>query len=176
MNSIKKILAINSKIFLKGFQKWIGYADIKSAPVYFYVQRNSTFNATGTPIPFEIAVVNEGNAMNLTSGVFTAPRSGIYFFSFTGQINFPASSSVVELYIRIYLNGGPINIGEIEETNTVTDQNTQVSIESTLNLKEDDQVWVGISSMSAGVSLLDSNEHWNHFTGFMLEEEIAASL
>ncbi|EFX82287.1 hypothetical protein DAPPUDRAFT_317000 [Daphnia pulex] len=35
-----------------GFQKWIGYDDVKSAPVYFYVQRNSPFNTTKSPDPF----------------------------------------------------------------------------------------------------------------------------
>ncbi|KAI9563481.1 C1q-like adipose specific protein-like protein [Daphnia sinensis] len=37
------------------FQKWIGYADVKSLPTYFYVQRNSNFNTVGVPIPFQLA-------------------------------------------------------------------------------------------------------------------------
>jgi hypothetical protein len=78
-------------------QRRIGYADVKSAPVHFYVQRESKFSTLDTPIPFDLAVVNEGNAMDLTSGTFTAPRKGIYFFSFTGQAIFPASSSKVWL-------------------------------------------------------------------------------
>jgi hypothetical protein len=44
-------------------QKWIGYTDVDSAPVHFYVKRNSSFQ-TRTPIPVDLAVVNEGNAMN----------------------------------------------------------------------------------------------------------------
>ncbi|EFX75990.1 hypothetical protein DAPPUDRAFT_249619 [Daphnia pulex] len=36
-------------------QKWIGYVNVKSAPVHFYVQRNSTFNTQSTPIPFDLA-------------------------------------------------------------------------------------------------------------------------
>ena len=61
----------------KGFEKLIGYTDVKSAPVHFYVQRNSNFYTTGTPIPFDLALVNEGNALDLATGKFTAPRNGI---------------------------------------------------------------------------------------------------
>jgi hypothetical protein len=32
------------------------------------VQRNASFSEGGTPIPFDFARVNMGNAMNLTSG------------------------------------------------------------------------------------------------------------
>jgi hypothetical protein len=72
---------------------------VKSAPVYFYVQRSSEFAILNTPIPFTVARVNEGNAMNLATGKFTAPRNGIYFFAFTAEVNFPAdSSSYVDLY------------------------------------------------------------------------------
>jgi hypothetical protein len=57
-----------------------------------------------------LAVVNEGNAMDLTTGVFTAPRPGIYFFSFTGLANLPASSSSL-FGVSFYLNGGGNRIG-----------------------------------------------------------------
>jgi hypothetical protein len=76
----------------------MGYADVKSAPVHFYVQRNSYFDTKDTPIPFHLARLNEGNAMDLTSGKFTAPRPGIYFFSFTGTARFE-SSSFVDFYL-----------------------------------------------------------------------------
>lgn len=54
-------------------QKWIGYFDVKSAPV----QRDSSFSAFGTPIPFDLAMVNERKAVNFTSGIFKVPRQGI---------------------------------------------------------------------------------------------------
>jgi hypothetical protein len=120
-------------------QKWIGYTDVKSAPVHFYVQRNSKFTTTRTPIPFELEVVNEGNAMNLKSGKFTAPRPGIYFFSFTGLAEFPVSSSRVVLGVYLYLNGVKIGAGYVSEGKTVANQVSPLTIHSTLNLKKDDR-------------------------------------
>ena len=173
-------ILINSKtnyfISSKDFQKWIGYADVKSASVHFYVQRNSNFDTIGTPIPFALEVVNNGDAMNLTSGIFTAPRTGIYFFSFTGLAEFPASTSTIGLGIGLRLNGDLIGFGWVEEANTVAGQNSPLTVQSTLNLKKDDQVWLSINDMSSGVNLYDNSGQYSHFTGFMLEEQIVESL
>ncbi len=116
--------------------------------------------------------------MNLTSGIFTAPRPGIYFFSFTGNANFGdnASSSHIELGVCLYLNGGLIGSGYVEEANTVAYQNDQVTHQSTLNLKKDDQVWVAIYVQSFETNLYDDSSHHTTFTGWMLEEDIVASL
>jgi hypothetical protein len=150
-------------------QKWIGYADVKSAPVHFYVQRNSPFKTENTPIPFDLAVVNEGNAMNLTSGKFTAPRPGIYFFSFAGTARLYSSSSV-NFYSRLYLNGHRIGASNVQENNGPVDQWSPFTLQSTLNLKKGDRVWVQIRGSFS--SLYDDSDHLTHFTGFMLEEEI----
>jgi hypothetical protein len=161
---------------LKGFQKWIGYADVKSAPVHFYVQRNSWFNITGIPIPFELARVNEGNAMNLTSGKFTAPRPGIYYFSFAGvALLYSSSTTYVDFYFYLYLNGNLIGSSCVYEEYGPVDQLSPLTFQSTLNLKKDDQVWVQIAYSRSSSFLADDGAHRTHFTGFMLEEEIVAS-
>ena len=107
-----------------------------------------------TPIPFDVAVVNEGNAMNLTSGIFTAPRPGIYFFSFTGHAQFYASSSRVQLGVCIIFNGNVIGRGLVDESNTVNVQWSPLTLQSTLNLKKVDKVWLKICSQSTGTSLV----------------------
>jgi hypothetical protein len=128
-----------------------------------------------TPIPFQLERVNEGNAMDLTSGKFTAPRPGIYFFSFTGQTDLQRSSAS-GLGVALYLNGGLIGTSENEEANTFANQNNQVTLQSTLLLNKGDQVWVEILWMASGAYLYDEDGyHHNHFTGFMLKEEIVAS-
>ena len=180
----KKLFPIhlfNLKISLKDFQKWIGYADVKSLPVHFYVQRNDSITKWryGTPIPFDLARLNEGNAMNLTSGIFTAPRPGTYFFSFMGHARFPPSSEtsylLVQLAVCFYLNGDQIGAGMVDEGNTVVYQNSPLTLQSTLNLKSGDQVWVAIINMSNDEILDEDTEHLTHFTGFVLEEEIVSS-
>jgi hypothetical protein len=168
-------------------QKWIGYADVKSAPVYFYVTkyysfnytRESNFYSTNNPIPFELARVNEGNAMNLTSGIFTAPRPGIYFFSFTGVARIIASSSwggSVVFQSYLFLNGKWIGGSKVQKESGPVRQYSPLTLQSTLNLKKGDRVWVQISYSGSDSFLKDDQEHFTHFTGFMLEEEIVASL
>ena len=62
----------------------IGQYDVKSSPVYFYIQRSTDFVTEDVPIPFELERLNVGNAMNAVSGIFTAPRTELIFFSFFG--------------------------------------------------------------------------------------------
>ncbi len=116
--------------------------------------------------------------MNLTTGIFTAPRTGIYSFSFTGLVDFPILSTLVNLGVSLYLNGNRIANGYVEEGINVIGQDEQVTFQSTLNLKKGDRVWVQIDGTGNESSSLLHDDNWprTHFNGFMLEEEIVASL
>jgi hypothetical protein len=73
-----------------------------SARLFLYVQRNSSLSAFAK-ISFDLALVNEGNAMDLVSGIFTAPRNGIYFFSFAGHERLSASDTYILLGVFLYV-------------------------------------------------------------------------
>ncbi len=137
-----------------------------------------------TPIPFELARVNEGNAMNLSSGIFTAPRPGTYFFSFAGVARLASSVAYAGFDSLLILNGYIIGTSNVQESKGPVSQQSPFSLQSTLNLKKGDRVWVQIYYANDTVSfaaLVDNDNgnvgnHHTHFTGFMLEEEIVASL
>jgi hypothetical protein len=111
----------------------------------------------------------------LTSGIFTAPRPGIYFFSFTetARLYYP---SPVNLNSRLFLNGNVIGMSNVQESYGFVNQDCPVTIQSTLNLKKGDQLWVTIDYSVSSSHLFDDSYHYTLFTGFMLEEDIAASL
>lgn len=155
-----------------GFQTWIGYADVKSSPTYFHVQRNATFNETLVPIPFDWELLNVGGAMNLTSGIFSAPVVGRYFFSFTGLGRYPGSSVLQRCFINLYKNGDSMGRGYSDEISTAG-QYDPLSFQSTLNLEKGDEIWLEISLLSTGASLTAT---YTIFNGFLLEEDISQSV
>jgi len=80
--------------------------DVKTKNVHFYVQKNATWGTPDSYIPFEVARLDEGQAMDLATGTFTCPVSGIYHFEFTGH----KYGNSLDLDIILRVNNG--NIGE----------------------------------------------------------------
>ena len=160
-------------LIYEGFQKWIGFEDIISSPTYFNVQKTINFDQTNTPIPFEIERLNVGEAMNLQTGKFTAPRTGKYFFSLSGLGSFPASSSNQAMGLHLVKNGSRIANAHSDTTSPGGEWET-FSLQSTLQLQVGDQIWVDISSISAGAYFWGN--YYTHFTGWLLQEDVSLSL
>ena len=183
MNSKIRLSSYNFKftrrfvIFLTGFQKWIGYSDVKSSPTFFHVQKNIGFFTVNVPISFEVEKVNTGNAMDMTTGIFTTPKSGIYHFTFSGLVQFESDSSSGDLELRLYLNGDRIVSSYSTKSSSwssVTSESkfNQINLQLSLKLQEFDRIWLEIHSHGAGVSLYDAVDwHHTHFTGLLVEED-----
>ena len=144
-------------MFYAGFQTFIGYADVKSTPVYFYVQTNVHHSTVNTAIPFEVTRTNVGNAMNPSTGIFTAPRPGKYFFTYSGISN--SGSTDVELQLNGVLIGTGHSTGIFDT----------FSHHATLQLSKGDQIRLFLKSGSVfGVS----NRLFSTFVGMLIEEDV----
>ena len=114
--------------------------------------------------------------MSPSSGIFTAPRNGIYSFHFSCITDHPTTSTYIDVFISLMLNGVIIGSSEAE-SNYERPLYTQ-SLHSTLELKMGDQVWITIKASNGGLGILyeDVDYHFTHFTGYLLQENVANSL
>lgn len=134
--------------------------DLKTADgVYFQVQRYSNYRSVGSVITYELERLNIGGAMNLNSGVFTAPTSGRYQFTFSAN----SDTLLQRISVLLRVNGA---------SNTMSfapSRNLNLPISATLNLKRGDKVDMFLNQ--GGIAGGDSNVI--QFSGILLEEDLS---
>lgn len=143
-------------------QESIGTVDVKKKKVHFYVQRNSNFYKSNAIIPFELARLNEGNAFNSTSGIFTVPVKGIYYFNFSGMKE--ASPKNFGSFLQV--NG--INVGAAYTDQSALNSRDVFSLRASLRLAVGDRVNLFLDHGQ----LYDDGNHHTHFTGWLVDEEL----
>ena len=158
-------------------QNRIGYVDVKSEPVHFYVQSSTSISVSetgiiGSPIAFDVMVLNEGSAMDISTGIFIAPKSGTYLFDFSG-VNDPSVPPV--LSVVFYVNGkksGSTLVALADDGNAISGQQATMTLPSIWHLSVGDEVKLSISP-TTGVLYSDVKDGiYTHFTGILLEEDI----
>ena len=102
--------------------------------------------------------------MDITSGIFTAPKSGIYFFSFSG-----IGSDKSITWPQLFLNDDLIGTGN---ANTNSFDTPTFTLQSTLQLNAGDQISLKLNSVGDGY-LVDTANHFTHFIGWLLQEDLS---
>jgi len=139
--------------------------DIKTKSIHFYVTRVSSFNETNAVVPFELSRLNEGGAMNLTSGIFTAPVPGIYHFEFSGLKS--GISKTLSVYLQV--NGQITGVAYTEVTAATREIQNRISLSVSLRLNAGNRV--NLLKASSNV-LSDDGNHHTHFSGWLVEEDL----
>ncbi|XP_056019589.1 complement C1q tumor necrosis factor-related protein 2-like [Ostrea edulis] len=110
----------------------------------------------GSKVVFETVDLNEGLGYDASSGVFTAPHSGIYVFDWT----------IVTLREKGALTSVVVN-GPYKSWNYCNDRtkNLWLSCSKTtvIKLKQGDKVWIGVYSGPA-----DIHKQYTSFSGYKL--------
>lgn len=136
--------------------------DIKTTSVHFYAQKTASFRNAGV-IPFEVAPVNDGEAMDLPSGVFTAPVPGLYHFQFSATKD--TSINLLSVYLQV--NGVDVGLANTNQFGMGTSDS--VSLSASLRLAANDRVTLRNAASSG---LIDGSAQFTHFTGWLVEEEL----
>lgn len=140
----------------------IGNIEVKTKSVHFHILRNTSFSANQTIVPFEIERFNVGGAMDLKSGIFTAPLSGTYYFQFNGLKY--GDNPCLGVYLD--LNAGHVHYSFIGNASFFL----PISFGPSLQLKVGDKVKVRKGNCGA---LHDNRGQFTHFSGWLVEEDLA---
>uniref|UniRef100_A0A3P8UBL5 Cerebellin 20 n=1 Tax=Amphiprion percula TaxID=161767 RepID=A0A3P8UBL5_AMPPE len=117
--------------------------------------------ATNRVVVYKHVFLNLGGGYNVSTGVFTVPRSGVYSFALTVYGRAPNSSTLAAC-ANLRVNGTVVT-GPTE--NGMHDREDSATIVVAVKLKAGDKVDV---VLPAGCFLCDNSSHFNTFTGFLL--------
>ena len=146
----------------------IGAYDVKSSHVYFYVQKNTAAPDFKGKIVYEIEQLNVGNAMEMATGIFTAPKPGRYFFSLSGIGQF-TSNSYTKCWVELNKNAENNNIGTAfcdGQRTWANEKHCTYTLQATINLQAGDKIFA--TSWGKGCRM----GSYTHFNGMLIEEDI----
>ena len=139
----------------------IGFFDVKTLPVYFHAQKNKSYTAGNTIVPFEILRLNVGNAMS-TSGVFVAPKSGKYFFAYSG-----ISDGGTHVRVELHVKTDTADWKKVGQAFGQAGYQT-FSLQATIDLAKGNQIRLLLTEGQ----ILDNENHYTNFVGHLLKEDI----
>jgi len=116
-------------------------------------------------LPSIVFISNVGGAMSLKTGVFTAPKAGIYTFSFSILKH---GYSLDYITIHLLLNGAQIGLSAAGVGPAANPE----TVQSTLKLKKGDRIDIW-KSKHGELHYLCPN-YCHHFTGLLVEEDLPA--
>jgi len=122
-------------------------------------------------MPFEKEFLNLGGGMNLASGVFTAPKAGIYAFTFKGIG--AASGLDVAGYgiLSLQRNSVGVALGVSIIKGATEGTLSTLSVHATLKLNKGDAITIRLEE--GAIHSGGGND--SHFTGSLIEEELLIS-
>ncbi|XP_019963478.2 complement C1q-like protein 4 [Paralichthys olivaceus] len=113
-------------------------------------------------IAYKHVFINLGNGYSVDTGIFTAPRSGVYSLALTVYSDAGSPGNSLAACATLQVNGQVV-AGPREKN--MQDQEDSATIVVALHLLAGDIVAV---SLPIGCFLCDNNSHYNTFTGFLL--------
>jgi len=120
---------------------------------------------------FQKEYLNLGGGMNLASGVFTAPKPGIYAFTFRGDGHGTDSSSSGLGSVLLQRNNVDVAAGFSNTIGATSGTRSTLSVHGTLKLNKGDTITIRHHS---GVIYADIYNQIQ-FTGSLLEEDLVIS-
>lgn len=113
-------------------------------------------------VTYKHVFINQGNGYNESTGVFAAPRPGVYSLALTVYSDAGASSSRLAACAGLQVNGLKVT-GQSE--NNRQDQEDSATSVVALRLQAGDRLSVRLEQ---GCFLCDDHNHYNTFSAFLL--------
>ena len=130
----------------------------------FNAQRTSNQGIQGgTTLIFNQARHNAGNHYNTSTGVFTAPVTGDYLFTFKSLFYAFATTEYLDLYITV--NGTTRN--RYEQTGN-SGQHTQIDYTEVVRLNANDGLYLYANNRNSSATHYSMYGNENHFSGYLL--------
>lgn len=133
----------------------------QKGPVAFsaYLDHNVEHAGEGQTIKFNQILINDGNGYNRYTGVFTAPESGVYFFTFT------IHNQQHQTNARLVKDSQNI-VGSVVDTKETTENNMSTN-SAVITVEAGQAVWV--EQLTSNAELISvSNYRQVTFSGFLL--------
>jgi hypothetical protein len=162
----------SSSTFLRGDQTYAAPGGSVFGSVGFAAYLSSALNLsdfTTTDVPFQTEMLDTNNAYNTSTGIFTVPVAGKYFFGTTIMFSdTQGNMSDMQAYIAIAGSGDDINRAESTSNATTFTLNTLnwTGVSPSLSVNDTVKIMVRIDTNDGSGGELSHGTYKNTFWGY----------